>query len=170
LKTSLEPLMSSAKDDWETPDWLFDELNREFEFTLDVAANTSNAKCAKWLGPGSSITEDALAPLGPWESDPWLLETCWMNPPYGRGIDKWMKKANQSSLSGYATTVCLVPARTDTRWWWDYVRYAEVRFLPGRLKFGGATNSAPFPSAVAIFHRNPSIYKPKTVYWEIRGF
>jgi len=75
---------------------------------------------------------------------------CWMNPPYGRTIGKWMRKAYESSLTG-STVVCLVPARTDTAWWHDYAIKGEVRFLRGRLKFGGSANSAPFPNAVVIF-------------------
>src|SRR5262245_13522731 len=74
-----------------------------------------------------------------------------MNPPYGRVIGLWVKKAHESSLAG-ATVVCLVPARTDTRWWQDYAtKAAEIRFIPGRLKFGQATSSAPFPSAMLVF-------------------
>lgn len=73
-----------------------------------------------------------------------------MNPPYGREICKWMQKAYESSLSG-ATVVCLVPARTDTKWFHDFAMMGEIRFIKGRLKFGGSKNSAPFPSAVVIF-------------------
>jgi len=73
-----------------------------------------------------------------------------MNPPYGREIGKWVKKAYESAQSG-ATVVCLVPARTDTAWWHDYCAKGEIRFVRGRLKFGGSKNSAPFPSAVVIF-------------------
>jgi hypothetical protein len=70
-----------------------------------------------------------------------------MNPPYGRDIGKWMKKASESD----ATVVCLVPARTDTKWWHDYAMKGEITFIRGRLKFGNAVNSAPFPSAVVVF-------------------
>ena len=76
---------------------------------------------------------------------------CWMNPPYGRTIGKWMKKAYDSSLTG-ATVVCSVPARTDTNWWHDYAMKGDVEFIKGRLKFGGSKNSAPFPSAVVVFN------------------
>jgi len=79
-----------------------------------------------------------------------LSGVCWMNPPYGREIGLWMKKAWESSLSG-ATVVCLVPARTDTKWWHDYAMKGEIEFIRGRLKFGNATNSAPFPSAVVVY-------------------
>ena len=76
-----------------------------------------------------------------------------MNPPYGRTIKNWMKKAYESSLNG-ATVVCLVPARTDTTWWHDYAMKGEIEFIKGRLKFGGSKNSAPFPSAVVVFKGN----------------
>ncbi len=73
-----------------------------------------------------------------------------MNPPYGREIGKWMKKAFESASIG-ATVVCLVPARTDTSWWFDYCPIGEIRFIKGRLKFGGSKNAAPFPSAIIVF-------------------
>ena len=75
-----------------------------------------------------------------------------MNPPYGRTIGLWMKKAYEESCNG-ALVVCLVPARTDTKWWHDYSMKGEVIFLRGRLKFGGHKNSAPFPSAIIIFDK-----------------
>ena len=73
-----------------------------------------------------------------------------MKPPYGREISKWMKKAKESSLRG-ATVVCMVPTRTDTKWFHDFAMKGEIRFVKGRLKFGGCENSAPFPSAVVVF-------------------
>jgi phage N-6-adenine-methyltransferase len=124
---------------WATPQELFDSLNEEFKFTLDVCALPENAKCDNYFTPET----DGLSQ--PWEG------VCWMNPPYGREIGKWIKKAYVSSLMG-ATVVCLVPARTDTAWWNDYVVKGEIRFLRGRLKFGGSKNSAPFPSAIVIFN------------------
>ena len=75
-----------------------------------------------------------------------------MNPPYGREIGAWMKKAYESSLQG-AMVVCLVPARTDTKWWHDYAIKGEIEFIRGRLKFGKSKNSAPFPSAVVVFNK-----------------
>ena len=75
---------------------------------------------------------------------------CWMNPPYGKEIGKWLKKAYESSING-AIVVCLIPARTDTAWWHDYVMKGKIRFIRGRLKFGGNKNSAPFPSAIVVF-------------------
>jgi phage N-6-adenine-methyltransferase len=125
-------------DEWETPQDLFDLLDGEFGFDLDVCALESSAKCDRYFTPA----DDGLA--HDWRG------TCWMNPPYGDEIPKWIQKAYHSSLRG-ATVVCLVPARVDTGWWWDYCRYGEIRFLRGRLRFGTASASAPFPSAVVVF-------------------
>ena len=100
---------------------------------MDVCATSENAKCKKYYGP----EEDGLKQE--WKG------VCWMNTPYGREIGKWMKKANESALAG-TTVVCLVPARTDTAWWFDCCAKGELRFIKGRLKFGGSKNAAPFPS------------------------
>ena len=131
-------LFSSATDEWETPIALFDGLDVEFRFELDVCATAQNAKCEQFY------TREVDGLSQPWNG------TCWMNPPYGRDIGRWVKKAYESSRDG-AIVVCLLPARTDTRWWHDYVMRGEVRLLRGRLRFGNATNSAPFPSAVVVF-------------------
>ena len=129
---------SSQTDEWATPQWLFDELNKEFGFTLDVCALPDNAKCEKYYTPDVDGVKQS-----------WADNTCWMNPPYGREISKWVQKAYEESKQ--STVVCLLPARTDTRWWHEYCMKGEIRFLRGRLKFGQAKNSAPFPSAVVIF-------------------
>lgn len=135
----LRPLFSSTTDLWETPLDLFEELDAEFRFTLDVCALPANAKCRKFFSPA----EDSLKQR--WTG------MCWMNPPYGRTIGSWVKKAWESAQGG-ATVVCLLPARTDTRWWHEYVAHAsEIRYVRGRLRFGNAVNSAPFPSAVVVF-------------------
>jgi phage N-6-adenine-methyltransferase len=130
---------SSATDLWATPQWLFDLLDAEFDFNIDVCALPENAKCRRFLSP----QDDGL--LRPWKG------TCWMNPPYGRTVERWVQKAHQSALEG-ATVVCLLPARTDTHWWHRHVVHAaEVRFLRGRLRFGRAEHSAPFPSMIVVF-------------------
>ena len=129
----------SATDEWATPQWLFDALHREFAFTLDPCATRENAKCARFF----TRDDDGLA-------QDWGDAVVFMNPPYGAMISRWMWKAHRASRHG-ATVVCLVPARTDTAWWHDYAMKGEVRLLRGRLKFGNAKNSAPFPSAVVIF-------------------
>lgn len=137
-----ELMFSSKSDLWETPQDLFDELDKEFHFNLDVCALPENTKCAAYYTPEM----DGL-------SQPWYGR-CWCNPPYGRQVGRWVRKAALSALAG-ATVVMLLPARTDTKWFhrWIY-RRAEIRFLPGRLKFGGAKNSAPFPSMVCIWGSN----------------
>ncbi len=136
---------SSQTDMWETPQNLFDELNAKHHFTLDVCATAENAKCHHYFSP----EVDGL-------SKDWKDNICWMNPPYGREIGKWVKKAWESSHIDWqhkgATVVCLLPARTDTAWWHDYCIKGEITFIRGRLKFGGHKNSAPFPSAIVIFN------------------
>lgn len=133
-------MFSSETDLWPTPQYFFDELNSEFGFTLDPCATADNAKCPKFFTKETDgLTQD------------WSKDTVFMNPPYGREIADWMRKAYEESQRG-GTVVCLVPARTDTRWFHDYVNgKAEVRFVKGRLKFGDAANSAPFPSMVVIY-------------------
>ncbi len=130
---------SSKTDLWATPQKFFDKYNDIYNFTLDVCANDDNAKCTKYF----TIEDNGLAHT-------WV-GVCWMNPPYGREIGEWMKKAYESSLQG-ATVVCLVPSRTDTKWWHDYAMKGKIEFIKGRLKFGDAKNSAPFPSAIVIFN------------------
>ena len=133
---------SSETDLWATPQWLFDELDSRYHFTLDPCATTQNAKCRKYY----TEAQDGLA-------QSWDGETVFMNPPYGREIGKWVKKAVDSR----ASVVMLLPARTDTRWFHDYIYgKCEVVFLKGRLKFGDATNSAPFPSMLVFSWAKPS--------------
>lgn len=131
---------SSKTDLWATPQDFFDALNAEFNFDVDVCATAENAKCIKYF----TAQQDGLKQ--DWNG------VCWMNPPYGRVIGNWVKKAYVSAQNG-ATVVCLLPARTDTKWWHDYCMKGSVRFIRGRLKFGCNKNSAPFPSAVVIFKR-----------------
>jgi phage N-6-adenine-methyltransferase len=139
---------SSKTDQWATPQDFFAVLDAEFGFNLDVCASALNAKSKRFF----TVEDDGL-------KQEWTGK-CWMNPPYGDEIGRWVKKAYESAQAG-ALVVCLLPARTDTGWWWDYARYGEVRFLKGRLKFGNSTNSAPFPSAVVIFGK-----PAKVVWWE----
>lgn len=143
---------SSKTDEWETPIDLFEDLDKEFGFTLDVCAIPHNTKCNKFYSPD----DDGLTQN--WSG------VCWMNPPYGRSIDKWMSKAVDSAKAG-ATVVCLVPARTDTAWWHDYATQAqEIRFVRGRLRFGGGDANAPFPSAIVVFRP-----KSGTRFWTVGG-
>lgn len=135
-------LMSSATDQWATPQDFFDQQNALYgPFDVDVCADSTNAKCQRFFDKSADGLQQK------WSGK------CWMNPPYGREIGRWMKKAYESSLNG-ALVVCLVPARTDTNWWHDYAMNGEITFIKGRLKFGGSKNSAPFPSALVVFGVN----------------
>jgi phage N-6-adenine-methyltransferase len=137
-----EVMFSSKTVEWETPQDLFDELNKEFDLQLDVCATNENRKCDNWY------TKEIDGLGQNWST--WGYN-CWMNPPYGREIGKWVHKAYLQSQRG-CTVVCLLPARTDTKWFHDFIYgKAEIRFIKGRLKFGGCKNSAPFPSMIVIF-------------------
>jgi len=144
MKTDIH--FSSETDEWPTPQDFFDGLNREFGFNLDVCATHENAKC------DSYFTRDDNGLLKNWSGS-----VLWMNPPYGRNIKQWMAKAHDAATNDRATVVCLVPSRTDTAWWHEYAMKHEIRFVRGRLKFGEAADSAPFPSAVVVMR--PSEFK-----------
>lgn len=135
-------MFSSNSNEWETPQHIFDSLNEEFKFTIDVAATSANTKCERFY----SKEDDAL-------NKDWAEETVFMNPPYGREIGKWVKKAWLESHKHNITVVMLIPARTDTTYFQDFCLKGEVRYLRGRLKFSNSKNSAPFPSAIVIFRR-----------------
>lgn len=131
---------SSKSNEWATPQSFFDELNKEFNFTLDPASTVENAKCKKFF------TEEDNGLVKSWDN-----EIVFCNPPYGRGLKDWVKKASESRGG---LVVMLIPARTDTSYFHDYIyNKAEIRFLRGRLKFGDSKNSAPFPSMLVIFNR-----------------
>lgn len=139
--TNTDVMFSSKTDLWETPQELFDQMDAEFHFNLDVCALPENAKCAAYYTP----EQDGL-------KQPWYGR-CWCNPPYGRNIGEWVRRAHLAACAGNLV-VMLLPARTDTRWFHDYIyqnKNAEIRFIKGRLKFGGAKNSAPFPSMIVVF-------------------
>lgn len=136
-------MMTSNKHDWSTPDSLYNELDEEFHFTCDVAASDWNAKHSSYFDEVS----DGLS--REWNG------VCWMNPPYGREISKWVEKAHNESQRG-VVVVCLLPARTDTHWWHTWVMGHEIRFLRGRVHFSqrdGSSGPAPFPSAVVVMRR-----------------
>ena len=139
-KTINKGLFTSNTDLWSTPQKFFDELNNEFHFTLDVCATEENAKCKRFF----TKEDDGL-------SRSWSMENVWCNPPYGKEISNWVKQASEAKGG---VVVMLLPARTDTRYFHDYIyNKSEIRFIKGRLKFGDATNSAPFPSMVVIFRK-----------------
>lgn len=132
-------LFSSATEEWATPQELFDRLNAKYQFTIDVCATPENAKCQRFY----TKEDDGL-------SKDWSGERVWCNPPYGRVISEWVAKAY--SVRDRALIVMLLPARTDTKWFHDYVtQIARVELIKGRLKFGGAKNSAPFPSMLVYY-------------------
>ena len=141
-------LLSSRKDTWCTPQDFFDRLNDEFHFTLDTAATDKSAKCSRYYTPKT----DGL-------SQPWTVEqgAVFCNPPYGRNISKWVEKASKESKYG-TTIVLLLPARTDTAYFHDYIcGQADIRFLRGRLRFTDengtpAAHPAPFPSMVVVYN------------------
>lgn len=132
-------MFSSKTDLWSTPQQFFDMLNEEFHFTLDPCSTDENAKCDKHF----TIEQDGI-------KQSWSGETVFCNPPYGREMPKWIKKCHDESAR--ATVVMLIPARTDTKAFHDYIYgKAEIRFIKGRLKFGDSKNAAPFPSMVVVF-------------------
>ncbi len=135
-------VMTSSKDmTIATPQAWFDYLDMEFGFTLDPCCTHETAKCKKHYTPD----EDGL-------TQSWNDERVFMNPPYGRDLPKWMKKAYEEARDNGALVVCFVPARVDTEWWHRYaVKATDIRFPRGRVKFAGMENSAPFPVAIVIF-------------------
>ena len=137
-------LFSSKNEVWATPQDLFDNLNKEFDFELDPCALPDNAKCERYYTPD----DDGLL-------QSWQGARVFCNPPYGRKISNWVRKCYEESLRG-ALVVLLIPARTDTAYFHDYIlNKAEVRFLRGRLRFGGSKNAAPFPSMIVIYGDDP---------------
>lgn len=135
-------IFSSQTDDWATPQDFFDKLNLEFHFTLDPCASAENAKCQKFY----TKTENGLL-------QDWGGGTVFCNPPYGRQIAAWVGKCWEEAKKPNTKVVMLIPARTDTKYFHEYIYHkaADIRFIQGRLKFGNAQNSAPFPSMIVIF-------------------
>jgi len=136
---------SSAKQEWETPQELFDGLNKRYNFKFDLAADTTNNKCANYF---SLCHGDALE--FKWKGN------CWLNPPYGGAganrLANWVEKAYNESKTGDCIVTMLIPARTNTRWWHEYcMKATEVLFINGRPKFGGAAYGLPQPLAVVTF-------------------
>jgi phage N-6-adenine-methyltransferase len=138
---NLKVHFSSKSNEWATPQDFFDELDKEFHFTLDPCATPENAKCKKYY----TIKEDGL-------KQDWQGETVFCNPPYGRKIKDWVKKCYEESQKPNTTVVMLIPARTDTNYFHEYIYgKAEIRFVKGRLRFGDGKDRAPFPSMVVIY-------------------
>ena len=135
-------MFSSASEEWATPQDFFDKLDALFHFTLDPCATSENAKCPKYY----TKEEDGLA-------QSWEGEVVFCNPPYGKAIKEWVRKCYEESRKPDTTVVALLPARTDTNYFHEYIyrKAGEIHFVKGRLKFGGCKNSAPFPSMVVVF-------------------
>jgi len=135
-------MFSSKTDMWSTPQNFFDELNKEFHFTLDPCATKENAKCKLYF------TEENNGLLQDWSG-----ETVFCNPPYGRGLKDWVQKCYESSLYQNTKVVMLIPARTDTIYQHEFIfsHAKAILFLKGRLRFGDCKNSAPFPSQLVIY-------------------
>jgi site-specific DNA-methyltransferase (adenine-specific) len=131
-------MSSSRSDDWPTDPAAFAELDAEFGFTLDPCASAENAKCARYF----TRDDDGL-------KQEWTGRV-FCNPPYGRAIGDWVAKAWRAAHSTAEIVVLLIPARTDTSYWHEYVIRGEVRFVRGRLRFGDMRNGAPFPSRQAV--------------------
>ena len=137
-------MFSSKTDMWSTPQEFYDKLNDEFNFTLDPCATEDNAKCDNFF----TVDDDGL-------KQDWSGNIVFCNPPYGRAIKDWVKKSYEESLKNNTTVVMLIPSRTDTIYFHEFIYgKAEIRFIKGRLKFGDAKNSAPFPSIVVIYRNN----------------
>jgi len=142
---TVKTMFSSNSQEWETPQKLFDEYNQKHNFEIDLAATPQNAKCPKFF----TKDDDAL-------TKPWDFKSAWCNPPYGRGVGEWVKKAAEESRKYKSKIVMLLPVRTDTKWFHNYIfcprSNCTIIYIKGRLKFGGHQNSAPFPSMVVIFN------------------
>ena len=135
-------MFSSETDIWSTPQDFFDKLNDEFNFTLDPCSLPENAKCKHFYTPiENGLIQD------------WSGETVFCNPPYGRKLYDWVKKCYNESRNNNTTVVLLIPVRTDTKYFHEFIYHKakDIRFIKGRLKFGGSKNSAPFPSMIVIF-------------------
>ena len=141
---NIQACLSSKTDNWATPQDFFDKLNEEFHFTLDPCANYENHKCDLFY----TKEQDGLTKV-------WGGHVVFCNPPYGKEIADWVRYSYEQSQKPNTTVVMLIPARTDTRYFHDYIYgKAEIRFVKGRLKFGDATTGAPFPSMVVVYRKN----------------
>ena len=153
-KHDAKVLFSSKSMEWATPRPFFMRLNEEFGFTLDPCAQPHNALCSKYF----TEEENGLA-------QNWQGHRAFVNPPYGRAVGLWVKKCYEESRKPDTTVVMLIPARTDTKYWHNYVMKAdELHLVKGRIKFGGGTNSAPFPSAVVVFRGDDGTENPPKIF------
>ena len=141
---NIQACLSSKTDNWATPQYFFDNLNEEFHFTLDPCANEENHKCDLfYTKEQDGLTKD------------WGGHVVFCNPPYGKEIADWVRYSYEQSQKPNTTVVMLIPARTDTRYFHDYIYgKAEIRFIKGRLKFGESTTAAPFPSMAVVYRKS----------------
>lgn len=148
-KNDLNVMFSHKSDSWTTPQWLFDKLNQQYNFTLDPASDDQNHKCIKYY----TIDNDGL-------KQDWKGETVFINPPYSKVYD-WVKKAHTEAKENNTTCVMLIPARTCTRFWHDFIMdnqvCSKIIFIRGRLKFGNSKNCAPFPSVLIEFKKSDDL-------------
>ena len=139
---TLKTIFSSKTDAWSTPQSFYDKLNKTYTFTLDPCASAKTAKCTSYF----TEEDDGL------EKD-WSGHSVFMNPPYGKGIGEWLRKAREEGQKDNTSVVCLIPSRTDTKYFHDYCMRSDLLyFVKGRLKFGDSKNSAPFPSMIVVFN------------------
>lgn len=148
-------MVSSKTNEWETPQWLFNELDMEFNFTLDPCSTHNNKKCKKYY----TIEDNGIM-------QDWSNDIVFMNPPYGGQTRKWIEHAYLQSLKG-ALVVCLIVSSTDRSYWHDYIFpfAAQIRWIRGRIKFGDAISTAPFANAIIIFDINKE-YSPRQIYYQ----
>lgn len=137
--------------EWETPQEFFNKLNKEFNFTLDPCCTKENAKCKIYF----TEEQDGL-------KQSWKGHRVFMNPPYGRIISQWIKKAFEESKKG-VLVVCLIPSRTETNWWWNYCMKGEIRYIKGRIKFKGRNTKGELVEYPATFGNAIVIFKPKFI-------
>lgn len=139
---NIEAIFSKKNTVWSTPQDFFDELDKKYNFTTDVCANSENTKCVAFFSPETDGLQQEWTGV------------CWMNPPYGREIGKWVRKAHLEVNTGRCKVIALLPARTDTKWFHELIlgKY-EIEFIKGRLRFSDSKNSAPFPSMIVVFDR-----------------
>lgn len=149
-----EAMFSSKSDNWETPKEFFENLNQIYHFELDPCADEKNYKCEKYY----TIEQNGLR-------QDWSSYRVFINPPYGRTIGKWIQKAYETNKEHGNLIVMLLPSRTDTKWFHDWIYgKAEIQFIKGRLKFGTSKTSAPFPSMLVIFPERKKLVKLEDKY------
>ena len=152
-----EAMGTSRSEEWETPQAIYDLLDKEFHFQLDPCATDENAKCDSYY----TEEEDGL------KQDWYKYGSVFINPPYGKKTKDWVEKAYKESQKG-CTVVMLIFIRSDTKWWHEWVidKVDEIRMIQGRLTFGGAKNSSPWPSILLVYRPDSHRMKLSGYYWK----